>query len=79
MEDWISKCETFDGWIDSQRKQLEELLTLDEETTLDKVLEEELAIKVRGDHCVTMELSALKRKRPSSTSLLISSEIQACS
>jgi len=46
VEDWISKSETFDGWIDSQRKQLEELLTSpEEETTLDKVLEEEIAIK----------------------------------
>ena len=78
MEDWISKSETFDGWIDSQRKQLEELLTSpEEETTLDKVLEEEIAIKVRENHCVKKKSSVLKRKRSSSNSVLLSPEVQA--
>ena len=47
VADWISKCETFDRWIDGEMNQLDELLKFsDEEATLDKVLEEEQAIKV---------------------------------
>ena len=45
---WINKCETFDRWIDSETKELETLLTFpDDEAILDKVIEEELAIRVR--------------------------------
>ena len=46
VADWISKSETFDRWIDGELNQLEELLKFsNEEATLDRVLEEEQAIK----------------------------------
>ena len=48
VTNWISKCETFDRWIDGESEQLKELLTFSEEdASLDKVLEEEQAIRVR--------------------------------
>ena len=47
VNNWISKCETFDRWIDGESAQLKALLTsTDSAETLDKVLEEDQAIRV---------------------------------
>lgn len=47
VTNWVSKCDTFDVWIDSESNQLEKRLSFpEEEATLDKVLEEEQAIRV---------------------------------
>ena len=51
VTEWISNCETFDRWIDSESNRLEDLLKLPtEEVTLDKVLVEEQAIRVRPSY-----------------------------
>ena len=50
---WLSKCETFDRWIDSELKDLDSFLQFgDEEPSLEKVLSEEQGIRVSIYSCM---------------------------